>query len=779
MKKKNGGKELTFEQRNKFGIQVPKREETNLAYANRGDLEFEDVGKEWGLDFHGVSHSAGFADLDQDGDLDCIINNYYSPSIVYENTTQQSGRLLVELRSGSNNHFGIGSKIEVWQGESYQRRDLMPGRGYLTSDPMSVHFGVDSEQPIDRLKVTWPGGHVQEFSNILANNSYRVVDSAGNNVAPPAERVATLFSDVTHESKIGFAHRENDFNDFQREPLLPFQLSRLGGSVACGDINSDGMPDLFFGGASGQPGALFVRERDSYRKIEGPWDQHAANEDMGCLFFDANGDGNTDLFVTSGGNEFEVGSDEYGDRLYINLGNEKFKDVSKESLPDVLTSSFVATTADFDRDGDLDLFVGSRSIPGKYPLSPDSHLLINEGGKFSAAAHSVVDLTEFGLVNSAVWSDFNNDGWMDLVIAREWQPIAILQNKNGQELVEVADELGLHTQSGWWHGVAASDLDDDGDIDFVFTNQGNNTKYHATAEHPHRLYYEDFDNNGSLDLVEAEFEGDIEYPIRGRSCSSQSMPFVGDKFPTFRDFSLATLDDIYETEKKPRPNVELNYLESVVAWNDGENGFELEPLPKLTQISPGFGVAIRDFDADGVKDIMIANNFFGSQPETGYMDGGLGLFLKGNGDRGFSAVWPEKSGIVVPSDANGLAVGDFDGDGDDDAVFAINNEAPRIFYNNSRSDIIELNLTGPQGNSEAIGTRVEFFYASGKSQTHEVVARTSYLSQSQSRITISRNQFDDLKKIELRWPDGSSVVKQIDHTRSDAVSAMNISFDAN
>ncbi len=752
-------KQLARKRKLEFSRNVPPRNETNLAYANRGDLEFESVGKQWGLDFHGVSHAAGFADLDLDGDLDCVINNYYKPSIIYENKTGDGGRLLVELRSSQNNVFGIGSKIEIWQGTDYQRRDLLPGRGYLASDPMMVHFGIEEGQNVDRLKVTWPDARVQEFTGLKPNILYRVIDSASAEPVVKSSAAATLFVESTEESGLRFTHQESQYDDFNREPLLPFQLSRLGGSIACGDVNDDGFVDVYCGGAAGQAGEVLVNRDGKFEPLSGPWQKDSQREDMSALFFDADGDGKTDLYVSSGSNEFAGGASEYQDRLYRNLGDEKFEDVTDTSLPELFTSSHSVASVDFDRDGDLDLFVGSRSVPGKYPLTPKSHLLINEGGVFQAAdGDQSGGVEDVGLVNSAVWSDFDSDGWPDLLVAVEWGPVTVFKNNQGT-LVNVTESVGLGEQFGWWHGITAADLDADGDMDYVVTNQGRNTKYHATPNHPHRLYYDDFDGNGTLDLVEAEYEGETEYPVRGRSCSSRCMPFIADKFKTFHDYSLASISDIYQVQEKPRPVKELRVLDSVVLWNEGASGFRMEALPKLAQISPGYGVCVSDFNSDGYQDILMATNFFGSQPETGYMDGGLGWLLTGSKEKQFKPSWPSESGVVVDGDGNGLALMDVDNDGDQDAIFAVNDQPFRMVRNDSDAANVRVIVNGVPGNDSGIGTRLILIGEEGQDgpfrQAFEISAGGSYLAQSSAQLSIAVSTLEKTRSIEVHWPDGT------------------------
>ena len=736
---------------------VPARKNTNLAYRNNGDLDFESVGEAWRVNHTGVSHAAAFADLDNDGDLDCLVNNYYEPTLVYENQSATGHRVLFELRCEQNNFFGVGTKIEVWHDEAYQRKDLQPSRGYLGCDPMAIHFGLADSTSIERAKITWPDGTTVELTDLAADHVYRVIETKQRSAEAETEPAPPLFVNATEKTNFRFQHVESNYDDYEKEPLIPFAISKLGGSVAGGDVNGDGLPDFYCGGSAAMAGRLLVSQPNkTFLPVKGPWAEHLKSEDMGALFFDCDGDEDLDLYVVSGSNEWPENSDQYLDRLYLNDGNGKFSAASDSALPKAYQSGSCVCAADFDRDGDLDLFVGSRSVPGKYPLTPKSQLLINEDGKFTRAESEVCGgLMEVGLVNSAVWSDFNSDGWIDLVVASEWGPVSFYKNDEGK-LTNVSSDVGTAGHLGWWHGIAAADLDHDGDMDYVVTNQGLNTKYHASPKHPHRLYYDDFDNSGSIDLVEAEFEGDTEYPIRGRSCSSRCMPFIADKYKTFHEFSLATVADIYETKSVDRPAKEANFFQSAIFWNEGPQGFTIAALPRLAQISPGYGVAADDFDGDGLVDVLMATNFFHAQPETGYMGGGVGLLLRGKGDRQFEPSWPNRSGVVISGDANGLSIADVDNDGDQDAVFAVNSGRYELLENQSSSEgSLRLSVVGPPNNKHAIGARV-LLMGEGYRRCLDVQAGGSYLSQSVAGpIHVSKQELEKVSTIKVLWPDGT------------------------
>ena len=731
----------------------PPQNEPNMAFKNLGDLAFEDVSVRWGLDEIGVSHGAITADLDRDGDLDIVVNNLNAPVSVYENVGQAGHRVLVELRSQSKNRFGVGALVKVRTGETVQTRRLLAARGYLSGEEPVVHFGLGEATVIDELVVQWPEGGEQRFEKLDADRIYTVSEQANLPKAKAPSRHKPWLAAAGKKRRLMHKHVELNYDDYAKEPLLPLQLSHHGPAAAWGDVDGDGRDDVYLTGARGQAGALYLNEESGFVPSEGPWTDDAQAEDVAALFFDADGDGDVDLYVGSGSNEKEAGDESYRDRLYLGDGKGGFER-AEGALPDHRDSTGAIAAADFDRDGDLDLFVGARMIPGRYPETPTSRLLRNDGGRFADVTDQVAKgLDQVGLVAGALWSDADGDGWLDLVLALDWGPVAIWGNAEG-ELTDRTSAAGLGGTTGWWHGVAAGDVDGDGDIDYVATNLGFNTKYVASRDRPLELYYDDFDDNGTLDLVEAGYEKDTLYPLRGRSCSSRAMPFIAEKFDTFASFAEADMPTIYSEDKlEEAPVRRANHLASSLLLNDGKGVFEVKPLPRLAQGSPGFGVALADVDADGHLDALLAQNFFNAQPETGLLDGGLGLVLAGDGKGAFVAKWPEESGLVVPHASTAATFADFGGDGRPDVLVATNNSYIQAFENQTaRGKPMAVKLKGKVGNPTAVGARVTLIREDGQ-VTQEVAAGSGYASQSSATLFFGLGR-SKAKALVVRWPDG-------------------------
>ncbi len=428
-----------------------------------------------------------------------------------------------------------------------------------------------------------------------------------------------------------------------------------------------------------------------------------------------------------------------------------------DSLPDLRDSSGAVAACDFDRDGDLDLFVGGRQVPGSYPEQPVSRLLENRGGRLVAVEdRRAPGLARTGMVTGALWSDVDDDGWLDLLLTHEWGPVKLWRNRDG-ELVDATVEAGLSERSGWWNGIAGGDVDGDGDIDYAVTNFGLNSKYNASAESPQRIYWGDFEGRGVRRIVEVGFEGETLYPVRGKSCSQQAMPGLRERFPTFAGFAGASFQDIYGAALPgDTVTLEADTLESGLLLNDGAGRFRFEALPRTAQASAGFGVALVDVDADGHLDLYLAQNFYGPQRETGRIDGGVSLLLLGRGAGDFVPAAPHQSGLVVPDDAKGLGVTDLDADGWPDFVVGVNDGEVLAFENAglSGSRWLRVRLVGPAGNPTAIGARVVVRSDDGTRQVAEVYAGGSYLSQSSSELFFGMGSERRAEELEIRWPDG-------------------------
>ncbi|MDB4551962.1 FG-GAP-like repeat-containing protein, partial [bacterium] len=695
--------------------------------------------------------------LDGDGDLDLVVNNFGGAPGVYRNGQEKGERLTLDLRGAGRNSSALGAvvRVEISTEPSVLMRTVTASRGFMSSNDTLLHFGLGEAKKANRVVIDWPDGGRQILKNMSAGKRY-VIEQPENLPPRKKKEAKTLFTESRMLSRV--RPSEDIFNDFSRQPLLPSMHSQMGPGIAIGDINGNGREDLFVSHPAGQEGKLYEQTDGSGRSTFSELEIQvlavdAASEDMAPLFFDADNDGDLDLFVVSGGVEGDPGQGVYRDRLYLNSGQGEFQKAPVGMLPGSTGSGSVACAADYDRDGDLDLFVGGRLVPGSYPESPESELLQNDGGK------KFVDVAAGrfgGLVTSALWTDVDADGWLDLLVTREWGTIALFRNNKG-ELIEDTQKAGLADRTGWWNSIVGGDFDGDGDFDYVVGNNGLNTKY----ETPALLYYGDVDGTGRKRILEAEMEKGKCYPIRGLSCSSNAMPFLRKKTPKFHDFASATLFDLYSGGLDKADRYEVNTLESGLLINSGEGIFEFRSLPAMAQVAPVFGMAVSDFDGDGNLDVFLAQNSFAPQVETGRMDGGTGALLKGLGDGFFEAIRADRSGIIAAGDAKGVALADVNSDRWPDLLVANNDAAMQVFESVPPSGARSLTVELKAPWVFTMGARVKVKLESGKTYIREISAGGSYLSQSSSIPQFTIPIGESAKSISVRWSDGETTSAQV------------------
>lgn len=657
----------------------------NFMFQNNGDLTFTPRNVTWGLTEKGFSHGTAYVDLDNDGDLDLVMNNLNAEAYVYKNRTADKGYhhyLRVNLQDKEGRKALPGTTVTIFYGNGEQQfLELAPTRGYMSTCEATLHFGLGMHEEVDKLVVHWTDQSETVVSGVKADQLLTVsqADSRPITSKTPAP---TIFNEVTGAACPAFIHQENQYDDYAREILLPHKMSTLGPTVAKADVNGDGVEDVFFGGASGQPGRLFLQESNGFTAVSGgPWEDDKASEDVGALFFDVENDGDADLYVVSGGNEFDEGHPALQDRLYINDGKGNFRPASG-ALPDLRISGKAVAAGDFDGDGDADLFVGGRQVPGKYGYPARSALLLNEGGKFRDVTQEMApELEKPGMVTGAVWLDTDADNDQDLVLVGEWMPLTIFEN-NASTFTNATEKYGTVGTAGWWNLLTAADLDGDGDLDLVAGNLGLNLKYKASSSEPFTLYAKDFDENGTHDVYLGYYDHDgICYPVRGRECSSQQLPFVKSEFPSYEAFSKAPIKTVLGERMEGAVQKEAQLFETV--WFENTNGtFITHILPNEAQIAPVHGIAIHDFNQDGKLDLLLAGNYYEREVETTRSDAGIGCLLLNDGNNHFSPVHPTESGLKAYRDVRGLELlADQQGN---TIILVANNNGPVQMYRQER-----------------------------------------------------------------------------------------------
>lgn len=654
---------------------------TNYVFRNLGDLSFENASAQWGLHEPSFSNGAAIGDLDNDGDLELVVNNLDDEAFIYENTSaSRNNYLKVRLNGPQGNSSGIGAKVTVYSPAGLQYFENKTVRGYLSSNDPIVHFGLGKDSRVDSVVVNWNDGKVSRSGSLDANQQLEVRYANASSRSPAPSKYALVFAESTSELlNIPYTHRENTVDEFKDQILLPHMFSRSGPFISTADVNKDGKDDFFVGGASGEPGALYIQKGGNFvKQTTTTFLNDRQYEDMGSAFFDADGDGDPDLYVVSGGSEFEEGSAMYQDRIYLNDGNGIF---SAGTLPKTNSSGSCVVPVDFDGDGDLDLFRGGQVVAGTYPKSPRSYVLINDQGKFTDKTLTIAPaLYEIGMVQSATRVNLRKDATAQLVIVGEWMAIRIFEFRNGK-LSDVSADFGLTKTEGWWNKVIADDLDGDGDQDLLLGNIGENYKFKATAEKPFQVYAKDFDGNGTNDIFLARYYKDsLLVPIRGKECTSQQMPVISKKFPTYSSFAKSDLPTILGHDIENAMHYKAHLFSSIILINEG-GLLRMKKLPVEAQLSSVNGFVVADFDGDGHKDILLAGNKFDTEVETTPADASPGLLLKGKGNLTFQSVKPSESGFFVPynvKDLQGVSV-----DGRMTILVGINNEGLRAFTRTS------------------------------------------------------------------------------------------------
>ncbi len=741
--------------------------ERHLAFRNLGDLRFEDVSHAWGLDQIGVGFGAALGDLDGDGDLDLAYSSYESNVTLLRNDSDRGHRLIVALRGTQSNRFGIGATVRIQTAAGPQVRQLVLARGYLSSSEPMLHFGLGEERVVQRLTVEWPSGITQTFENLPADQRYTLTEAAPA-AAPEASlapRVQPQFVDVTAAMNLGFMSDEEHVESSQ--PLLTFRLNRRGPALAVGDLTGRGESEMIVGGTAVNPGRILT---------PGPGGRYTATSlpaltnsgdvpDGPILIFDADGDGTNDLLVTKAGTRGGGPPQMYQPKLWLNDGHGALRLAPDDAMPALAMRAGAAAAADFNRDGLLDVFIGGRVQPGEYPLAPRSALLANRGGRFEDVTDSLAPgLREVGMVTSALWSDVDGDGWVDLMLTLDWGTVKYFHNDAGHGFTDWSERAGFAAAgTGWWTSLASTDFNQDGRPDFVAGNVGLNTPFTATPTHPTLLFYGSFGRTKGPIILEAYYQGDRLYPRRTRHDLGREIPSIRHRFKCNNDYARATLEEVVSaSDLAQAKRFAATQFASGVFLSQPDGTYRFSPLPRIAQIAPLQGIVAADLDGDGHADIYAVQNLYAT-PAVGRFDGGLSQFLRGDGAGHFDAIDPATCGLIVPGNAKALATVDFDHDGWPDFLLTRNSSTTMAFRNTGLAGrhSFSVALRGRGSNRSAIGARVTVELQDGTRQTEEMTVGSSYYSQNPAALFFGFADGNPPRALSVRWPDGHASTQSL------------------
>lgn len=748
-----GGRNMSAADQLGLNRLYPRLNTANLALRNLGDLRFADLSAAWGFDVRAVSQGMCLADLDNDGDLDVLINNSNDPATLLRNNAA-APRVAIRLKGKAPNTRGIGAKIRVLGGAvPSQSQEMISGGRYLSADDAMRVFAAGSVTNRLTIEVTWRSGLRSVLANAMANRIYEIDEAA----AVPASREITskarpLFEDVS--SRVAHVHSAEPFDDFARQPMLPNRLSALGPGVTWFDVDGDGWDDLILPGGKG---AKFTVLRNDGRGGFSPLNDPALEQLLARSQTAALGHRGAD-----GRGALLAGSSHYEDASSNGPVARRYELASKpgatpsfnvdDSLPVSVASTGPMALADVDGDGQLELFVGGRCVPGRWPEAAPSMLLRQLDGRWSIDTNNSARLSAVGLVSGAVFTDLEGDGDPDLVLACEWGSLRVFRNDAGA-LTDAAKALGLETFTGWWNGVSAGDFDGDGRMDIIASNWGRNTKFEHARTKPLRLYFGDFNGDGGVGLIEGQFDAALgKYvPIYNVWTQSRSLPWLLDRFPNFETFSRASVEEALGERGRAAKVIEAGWLESTVFLNRGGR-FEARALPIEAQLAPAFGVCVADFDGDGAEDAFLSQNFFSTRPETSRLDAGRGLLLRGDGKGGFAAMSGMASGIAIYGEQRGAAASDFDGDGRVDLLVAQHGAEAKLYRNTTAQPGLRVRLSGPAGNPLSIGAMVRLKFGERLGPAREIHAGTGYWSQDSAVAVLALPTVPT--ELVVRWPGG-------------------------
>jgi enediyne biosynthesis protein E4 len=636
---------------------MPSIRKNNFMFKNLGDSGFRDISSDWIGENPSLSNGASIGDLDNDGDLDIVINNINEPAFVLENNSVATHYLKIKLKGSLGNTKGLGSRTTIYSGGIQQMQHMTVTRGYQSSVDYILNFGLGKNTSVDSLVIQWPDGKV-EIKRELKSNQVLTLDyaSASHRLVKPRQSQQQLLESITGTQGIDHRHQEEFYMDYDPEPLLPHKLSRQGPCLAIGDVNGDALEDFYVGGSYKHQGIIFIQDNKgnfSKKPISVTTDKQ--EEDTDAMFVDTDKDGDQDLYVVSGSNEFYDGSPYYQDRLYINDGNGNFT-LKTNLLPAIQHSGSCVAAADFDKDGDVDLFRGGRVIPLEFPKPGISYLLSNNIDKFADVTNRVAPgLQPIGMVTDACWTDVDNDGWLDLLIVGEYMPITIFKNEKGT--LKKLETPSLHYTNGLWNAISVTDIDKDGDEDFIVGNLGLNSRYRFTKERPLSIYCGDFDNNGRWDAIPAYYFGDVEYSIPPLFDLFRQLPMLKKRYQNFDTYAKATMSELLRPMKSQLTYTTRAYEQrSVIVENLGNNQFKVKPLADVVQRSPVKDIIIEDINSDGNNDLIMVGNEYSTEPVEGQHDAGVGLVLLGDGNGKFIPLAPSRSGFWADGDARKIGV---------------------------------------------------------------------------------------------------------------------------